>query len=78
MSHSPLTSTMTDALDAMKKHGGLKRLPGGFWIRPSAPTFAGESWFGTTTMEALVKRGVAKYTEWTGDPRFPIRVEAVK
>ena len=70
-----LSPTMRNALRTMNESGGLKRLPGGFWIRASAAGLHGEVTFGTTTVEALVRRRRASYTEWKGDPKFPIKAE---
>jgi hypothetical protein len=70
-----LTPTMTDCWVYMGKapENSLVRHQGGFWtsIDGRHPVF------GTSTIEALVKRGVAEYTEWK-DGRiapFPIRVK---
>ncbi len=66
-----LTATMNACLDHTREHGGtLTRYPGGFWRVAGI----GEPWFGTTTIEALTKRGFLVYTEWAGEaPRkFPV------
>lgn len=75
-----LSPTMRDAMKyANDECGGkLKRFPGGFWCS------TGEGyhypWWGTSTIEALVKRGVATYTEWYEGQRarFPIEVTMLK
>lgn len=69
-----LTAPMQRALAAMRQHGALHRYPGGFWARPDWD-WRGES-FGTSTIEAVVTRGHAAYTEWKDGRhgRFPITV----
>ena len=57
---SELSPTMGKCLNRIKETGGrIVRRPGGYW-------FCGEdtSWFGTTTVEALAKRGLIKYSDW--------------
>jgi hypothetical protein len=63
---SPLLSrTMLAAhRHAMANGGRLRRFPGGFWMRPNAKGRGDGPYFGTSTIEALVARGVAEYTEW--------------
>ena len=75
-----LTSTMQAAADYAKAHGGaLIRLPGGFWVRDGHTQWDGwqaQQTFGTPTVNALVSRGVAEYTEWRDgrNGRFPTRM----
>lgn len=67
-----LSKTMRECVERMRANdGSIDRHPGGFWR--SAPT--GGYWFGTSTVEALVARGVAEYTLWQDgrSGRFPIR-----
>jgi hypothetical protein len=55
-----LSPEMVDAYDAAKANGGrLIRHAGGFWC--GAAGLAGRT-FGTTTAQALVKRGAAYYS----------------
>ena len=55
-------------------HGGeLVRWPGGYWIGAGLP-FSRSGYFGTSTVHALVMRGVATYTERSSNGAFPIRV----
>jgi len=68
-----LSKTMRDAIDfARENEGKLIRHPGGFWAK-KVLTWA--KWFGTTTVEALVARGVGTYTAWEGKSeqyKFPV------
>ncbi len=52
------------------------RFPGGFWAQREWMGPRSGEWFGTTTVEALVTRGVATYTEWStkGSSPFPVEV----
>lgn len=55
-----LSPTMRACLKRTKETGGrILRRPGGYW-------FCGEdaSWWGTTTVEALAKRGLLEYSEF--------------
>ena len=70
-----LSPKMLKAIDHMKNHDNkLVRFPGGYW--------AAEGWawhgpyFGTSTVEALVRRNVATYTVWKDgrNGKFPIEV----
>lgn len=73
----PLSPTMTNALRWIKEWGGkVKRYPGGFWSSPQA--FLSVT-FGTSTIEALVKRGVMAYSEWKDgrNGRFPIEANLI-
>jgi hypothetical protein len=67
---------MRNAIDYANEHGGrLIRYPGGFWCKDGLMEWQ-RPWFGATTIEALVKRGVAEYTKWFegSRARFPIEV----
>jgi len=71
-----LSPTMEDLVRYMREHGGkIVRHPGGFWAHEGW-IFRAELSYGTTSVEALVKRGVATYTKWqdrkSGNGRFPI------
>lgn len=72
-----LSPTMVDAYDYAVDHGRIVRYPGGFWAREGWPGRRTEKWFGTTTIQALVSRGVFSYSEWkaSGKGRFPVAVE---
>jgi hypothetical protein len=64
---------MLAAFEHAKAHGGaIVRYPGGFWY---AANDIGGKHFGTSTVEALVGRGAANYTEWHEgrSGRFPVR-----
>lgn len=63
-----LTRTMRACLAYVTQHDGkILRSPGGFWGD------RGATWFWTTTVEALVTRGLLHYSGWhEGATRFPI------
>jgi len=66
---------MREAVARAKTAGGLlTRYPGGFWC---AGNYSQWDSFGTSTVEALVKRGVMKYCAWQDGKhgRFPIAAE---
>lgn len=70
-----LSPTMHDAVEYAKQHGNkLIRYPGGFWCAEGIQ----RPWYGTTTINALVDRGVAEYTKWQGRENgwsgFPIEM----
>lgn len=82
-----LTPTMQKAVEFMRQHGGMiQRYQGGYWNKPGCQNYfeyyridlgggMSEPAFGTTTIEGLVKRGAAVWTEWkekTDSYRFPI------
>ncbi len=76
--NKPLTPKMRDCYIHMKAHDNkLVRFPGGYWAREGWSMWNGPS-FGTSTIQALVDRGVASYTVWKehrGYPgKFPIEV----
>jgi hypothetical protein len=69
-----LSRPMLEAVRLARDHGDkLKRFPGGFW---TAPQWGIARTFGTPTIEALVKRGYAEYTEWVDgrSGRFPVEI----
>lgn len=53
---------MFELLNYMQSNGGVvRRYPGGFWrVKPAAEL---DIWWGVSTVDALVKRGVAEYFE---------------
>lgn len=77
-----LSPTMRDAIDHALKHSGgvpenavLVRFPGGFWSHRGSRQI--DPTWGTTTIEAIVKRGAAEYTKWKerkDGSQFPIEV----
>jgi hypothetical protein len=80
-----LSPTQQDMIDRMKDAGGkLYRHPGGFWRvnrAPIAGTAAHTVWNGSTgTVQALVKRGVVKETEFEASRggQFCVAVELAK
>lgn len=74
---SKLSPTMVFAWDFGIGAGGeLVRFAGGYWTRSgNIPPHCEH--YGTPTIEALVRRGGAEYTEWKDGARgrFPIRVK---
>ncbi|MDF2434757.1 MAG: hypothetical protein JWP44_4388 [Mucilaginibacter sp.] len=70
MNLSPRMSALVEFMKA--GDGSVYRHPGGHWRR--SKTWDGDS-FGASSVEALVKRGVAEYTDWQEgrNGRFPIR-----
>ncbi len=73
---SKLTQTMCATIALAREHDGkLYRFPGGFWYASKTELY-GRKHFGTPTIEALVKRGLAEYTEWKEGARgkFPIEM----
>ncbi len=82
-----MTAKLSPEMEAARQHalaagsGKLVRSPGGFWAAADAGKDRNgvpKPWFGTTTVEALVKRGAAEYTQWKdrnwdGKP-FPVEV----
>ncbi len=72
-----ISGTMRAALHFSVQYGGeLTRYPGGFWAGNDGVK---EVWFGTSTVEALVKRGLMEYVEWkeTHGRKFPICARTV-
>jgi hypothetical protein len=72
-----------DALEYAKANGGmLHRLPGGYWVADKDRGNHPESvkHFGTKTVQALVTRGAAEYTDHrTGrHGEFPVAMKAVQ
>ena len=75
-----LSETMQGALAHAKANGGsLVRYPDGFWCRDGLMDHA-VPWWGTSTVQALVKRGVMQYSEWreSANTRFPIRASIIE
>jgi len=77
------SETMRAAIDhALRYSGGFRndavlvRFPGGFWSHRGWVQYEGPSW-GTTTIEAIVKRGAGEYIKWQdrrSGGKFPIEV----
>lgn len=77
LSKDELTPTMQKAVDFIREHGSIVRYAGGYWNKPGCANYFEYSpgSFGTTTIDALAKRGVIEYTAWkekTDSYRFPI------
>jgi hypothetical protein len=68
-----LTPEMYRLIEFMELNGGkVKRFPGGFW-----GSGKNGGWFGTSTVQALVFRGMAEYSDWKvgRGGRFPIEAK---
>ena len=70
-----LSITMLECLALMKENGGkIVRFPGGFWAQEGW-NHHGQS-FGSSTIEAMISRGLASYTAWQkhgiGIGKFPV------
>ena len=82
-----LSKTMQRAIaHAHEGDGNLYRHRGGYWDKtpdtlqsPFNPAW-NATWFGTSTIKALVKRGVATHAAFAGnsDYRFPVKVAVKK
>ena len=75
---TPLTPVMRACLAFMAKNdGSIERHPGGFWC---GQVYNAPQSFGTSTVEALVKRGLIEYVEWHDGRRgrFPVRARIVE
>jgi hypothetical protein len=71
-----LSPTMQDAVRTARLHGGyLMRYPGGYW---SVPDWHGRyGWYvGTSTIQALVSRGVMEYSEWQEGKNYGFPIKA--
>lgn len=67
-----VSRSMQQCIDSMRTHGNtIERFPGGFWRCEAGGGYS----FGTSTVEALVSRGIAEYTQWQPgrNGSFPIR-----
>lgn len=70
-----LSPTMQDAVEYARQHGNkLVRYPGGFWCAEGIQ----RPWYGASTVNALVDRGAAEFTQWQerskGGSKFPIEM----
>ncbi len=69
-----LTPSMQQLIAHMKRHNNkVVRYPGGFWAAENWNMWS-SPYFGTSTIEALVARGIATYTVWKDgrNGKFPI------
>jgi hypothetical protein len=70
-----LTPKMRQLREFILKNGGdIKRFPGGFWTLEPVGRLPS---FGTSSVQALVTRGILKYTDWRkhsgSDRQFPVQ-----
>lgn len=76
-----LSQTMRALLDCIAEHGGeIERFPGGYWtVAKTVAQFGAQRTWGTTSIEALVSRGMLEYTEWKENRagRFPVAARIV-
>lgn len=80
MADQKLSRTMQDAISyAQKFDNKIVRYPGGFWARENWQGERAEHYFGTTTIQALVDRKLARYTNWQDgrSGRFPTEITLV-
>ena len=77
-----LSPTMKSAYHEIWTHGGIvERRPGGYWTWPHCLSSGGvpTTYFGTSTIEALVRRGKLEYTARQESSRragsFPIEAK---
>lgn len=75
----PLSPTMTDMLEEIAAHGGIvERRPGGYWTWPGCASSGGVpiTYWGTTTVQALVDRGRLSYSKHQQSRQGEFPVEA--
>jgi len=76
-----LSPKMISAIKHMARNENtMVRFPGGYWARRGWSAWNGPC-FGTSTIEAIVRRGYAEYTVWKdgrGNTRFPIECGLTK
>lgn len=71
-----LSPRMLECLAFISRHGlSITRYPGGFWAQAGWKGEHYGEWFGTSTIEALVKRHMLFYDQWQESRagKFPIR-----
>lgn len=69
---------MLQCLAYIKHHGlSISRHPGGFWAQADWKGTCSGEWFGTSTIEALVKWHMLFYDQWQESRagKFPIRAK---
>jgi hypothetical protein len=75
MTTADISPKMLEVIAHMKRHGGkLHRYAGGYWADADWYPYHGPC-FGTSTIEAIVRRGYAAYTVWVdgrSGNKFPI------
>lgn len=72
-----LTNTMREAVAFIKRHGKIVRYPGGFWCQPGLEGMPMHNRsHSSPTINALVGRGIAEYSEWVDGRTGKFPVEA--
>lgn len=77
----PLTATMVACIDDMREAGGeFVRYQGGYWAARNGPRACDgipRPNYGSSTVQAIIDRGEATYTEWRDgrNGRFPIAIK---
>jgi hypothetical protein len=78
----PLSATMVDCIELARTHGGeLVRFQGGYWAGRNAPRMPHDGiprpYCGGSTVNAIVTRGYAEYSEWREGRsfKFPIAIK---
>lgn len=72
--NTELSPMMQELVAFMRENAGMViRHPGGFWGRSGLSGYVGKT-YGTSSVHALVTRGVAEYSEWQDGRRgrFPV------
>ena len=68
------SATMDEALAYLREYGALVRHDGGFW---ACKRWDGEGkWFGTSTVYAIVDRGLARFSRYATSREGRFAVEA--
>jgi hypothetical protein len=68
-----VSRSMQQCIESMRTHGNtIERFPGGFWRCEAGGGYS----FGTSTVEALIKRGIAEYVQWQPGRNGPFPIKA--
>lgn len=71
-----LSATMSECVNRIRSHCGIiTRYPGGFWCIENEAGETVAPTYGTSTVEALVRREALEYCEWkqSHGRQFPIK-----